>query len=476
MSSGFEDEIRGLLCEQIRQKLIIGQDNEHFRDLFETYCQKFKTLAEIVTSPQILLAHRDPWHFLAALLAAIAQNCPVFLCNPHWQQREWEQVGAILQPNYAIGHIPDFLAISPLAQGKALPSQAVMIPTGGSSGKIRFAIHSWQTLSASVQGFCQFFEVKSVNSCCVLPLYHVSGLMQFLRSFVTQGQFWLGSHKTLQQDFPIDIFPENWFISLVPSQLQDLLLHLDPVLNRLLTRFGTILLGGAPVWESLLTQARISSLKLALTYGMTETGSQVVTLKPQDFLKGHGSSGQVLPHAVIQIQNEQIQNEAAKRLPINNQGIITIKTKSQYLGYYPHLQDQRMPLLTDDLGFFDRDGYLYICGRISLKIISGGENIYPIEVESALFATKLVQDVAVVGIPDRIWGQAIAAIYVPASSKILPEAIKSVLKYQISGYKIPKYWLWVERLPRNSQGKLSYPQLTQWAIERLKIDKCKESS
>jgi O-succinylbenzoic acid--CoA ligase len=417
-----------------------------------------------------LLAHRDPWHFLAALLAAIAQNCPVFLCNPHWQQREWEQVGAILQPNYAIGNIPDFLPISTLAQDQALPSQAIMIPTGGSSGKIRFAIHSWQTLSASVQGFCQFFEVGSVNSCCVLPLYHVSGLMQFLRSFVTQGQFFLSSHKTLQQDFPREIFPENWFISLVPSQLQDLLLRFDPLLTRLLARFGTILLGGAPAWESLLTQARSSSLKLALTYGMTETGSQVVTLKPQDFLRGHGSSGQVLPHAVIQIQNEQIQNQAQNRLSANNQGIITIQTKSNYLGYYPHLQDQHLPLLTDDIGYFDRDGYLYICGRISQKIISGGENIYPIEIESALFATQLVQDVAVVGIPDRIWGQAIAAIYVPTSSKNLPEVIKSALKHQISGYKIPKYWLWIERLPRNTQGKLSYSQLTQWAIEQLKID------
>jgi len=64
-----------------------------------------------------------------------------------------------------------------------------MIPTGGSSGQIRFAIHTWETLMASVRGFQQYFQLNQVNSLCVLPLYHVSGLMQFLRSFTTGGSF-----------------------------------------------------------------------------------------------------------------------------------------------------------------------------------------------------------------------------------------------------------------------------------------------
>lgn len=461
MSAEIGAEILALLQRQTEHKLLIGQDNEVFKQLFEDYQQQFKALAQQVTSPQILLAHADPLPFLATFLAAIAQDCPVFLCNPHWQQREWEQVAEIFQPDYIIGTSSCSVSTTSIPSSPpTLPSQSVMIPTGGSSGKIRFAIHRWQTLKASVLGFGEYFGVTSVNSCCVLPIYHVSGLMQFLRSLLTQGQFFLGSHKTLFQDFPTDIAPENWFISLVPSQLQGLL----PQQGDWLARFGTILLGGAPVWDSLLEQARDYSLNLALTYGMTETGSQVVTLKPQDFLAGHRSSGQVLPHAAVYIQNEQ-----QEILPPGKTGIITIRSKSQYLGYYPQVQAQDLPLLTDDLGYFDSDGYLYLCGRNSRKIISGGENIYPNEVESALFATKLVQDVVVIGIPDRQWGQAIAAIYVPDSPTILPEILKAALKDQISKYKIPKYWLQVEQILRSPQGKLSYPQLTQWAIEQLEI-------
>jgi O-succinylbenzoic acid--CoA ligase len=285
--------------------------------------------------------------------------------------------------------------------------------------------------------------------------------MQFLRSFLTQGQFFLGSYKTLSQDFPANIAPENGFISLVPSQLQDLLPHH----GLWLSRFGTILLGGAPAWDSLLQQARTFSLKLAPTYGMTETGSQIVTLKPQDFLAGHRGSGQVLPHAVVRIENEQQES-----LPALKTGIIKIQAQSQYLGYYPQVQAQDSPFLTDDLGYFDSQGYLYLCGRNSQKIISGGENIYPNEIEAAILATKLVQDIAVIGIHDRKWGQAIAAIYVTDSPKILPEMLKSALKNQISSYKIPKYWLRIAQIPRNSLGKPSYPQLTQWAIEQLAIE------
>lgn len=462
MSQEIETEILGLLHRQNQQRLIVGQVNAEFSALFESYRGEFKALSRQETSPLILLAHADPWHFLAAFLAAIAQDCPVFLANPHWQQREWEQVGTMIQPHYVIGTLPCPLP-SPSADppSPALPAQVVMIPTGGSSGTIRFAIHRWQTLRASVRGFCQYFEVSSVNSCCVLPLYHVSGLMQFLRSFLTQGQFFWGSHQTLPQNFPAGMARENWFLSLVPSQLQDLL----PMYGDWLACFGTILVGGAPLWQSLLQQARAASLRLAPTYGMTETGSQVVTLKPQDFLAGHSGNGQVLPHAAVCIQGQ-----LGEVLPALQPGVIMIKAESQYLGYYPEVQTQDLPLVTDDLGYLDAEGYLYLCGRNSRKIISGGENIHPNEVEAVLWGTKLVQDVVVIGVPDRKWGEAIAAIYVGSSPKILPERLKAALKNQLSGYKIPKYWLSVQRIPRNAQGKLSYPQLTQWAIEQLERD------
>jgi O-succinylbenzoic acid--CoA ligase len=183
------------------------------------------------------------------------------------------------------------------------PSSAlIMIPTGGTSGKIRFAIHTWQTLTASVRGFQAHFSLNSINSFCILPLYHVSGLMQFIRSLITGGKLFIGSYQKLKLGQIPDFPNADFFISLVPKQLQILL----PDYSEWLGHFKTILLGGAPATPQLLNQARNYQLKLAPTYGMTETASQIVTLKPEEFLQGNNSSGKVLPHAQINCINQGI--------------------------------------------------------------------------------------------------------------------------------------------------------------------------
>jgi O-succinylbenzoic acid--CoA ligase len=179
----------------------------------------------------------------------------------------------------------------------------IMIPTGGSSGKIKFAIHTWDTLMASVRGFTQYFQLNKVNSFCVLPLYHVSGLMQFMRSFTTGGKLAILPFKELDSSQIYNIEPSEFFISLVPTQLQRLLEK--PDLITWLSQFETVLLGGAPAWNELLEKARFYRIRLAPTYGMTETASQIATVKPDDFLNGKISSGQTLPHAQITICNQK---------------------------------------------------------------------------------------------------------------------------------------------------------------------------
>jgi O-succinylbenzoic acid--CoA ligase len=205
---------------------------------------------------------------------------------------------------------------------------SIMIPTGGSSGKIRFAIHTWETLMASVQGFRKYFQLTQVNSFCVLPLYHVSGLMQFMRSFTSGGKLVIQPFKALEAGGKCNIEPSEFFISLVPTQLQRLLQN--PELAAWLSHFQTVLLGGAPAWQELLEQARHQNIRLAPTYGMTETASQIATLKPEEFLKGNNSSGQILPHVKVTIRSPN--NEI---LDINKTGIITIQANSLALGYYP---------------------------------------------------------------------------------------------------------------------------------------------
>ncbi|MEY2911784.1 MAG: hypothetical protein RLZZ184_1093 [Cyanobacteriota bacterium] len=327
-----------------------------------------------------------------------------------------------------------------------------MIPTGGSSGKIKFAIHTWETLTASVEGFTEYFAINSVNSFCILPLYHVSGLMQFMRSLTTGGKLVITTSKRLETCEIPNINPAEFFISLVPTQLQKFLQN--PGLTQWLSKFATVFLGGAPPWEELLEKARFHQIRLAPTYGMTETASQIATLKPDEFLKGKFNSGKILPHAKIIIDNQP--------------GNINIQSKSLALGYYPQMWENRNNFVVDDMGFLDNQDYLHIMGRNSDKIITGGENIYPLEIETAIRKTQMVTDVCVIGITDKYWGQALTAIYVPKDENISHREIQTQLKNQLSKFKIPKYWISLAKLPRNNQGKINRQQLQKIAEDFLK--------
>ncbi|MEG4841338.1 2-succinylbenzoate--CoA ligase [Microcoleus sp. B9-D4] len=493
---------------------LIGCDSREFARIVDRLFQQLTQNPAQKTPPKICLAEPEPVQFLASFIAARAAKCPIFLCNPNWVKQEWQQVFDLVQPDIIFGQnalenlkkmqlISHFApsSISLLGAGKMptpqsnsllveqasclflrmvqdfrlsasttdpnknshqlpitnYPLPLIMIPTGGSSGKIRFAIHTWETLTASVQGFQQYFQVDKINSFCVLPLYHVSGLMQFMRSFTSGGKLAIKPFKELEIGKKSNIEPEELFISLVPTQLQRLLQNPDTA--NWLGRFRAVLLGGAPAWPELLETARNYQIKLAPSYGMTETASQIATLKPEDFLAGNNSSGQTLPHAQITIRSAK-----GDILCDNQIGNIAVNAKSLALGYYPEEFGDREYFQLDDLGFFDKNNYLNIVGRSSDKIITGGENVFPAEVEAVVRSTNLVADIAVIGLPDKDWGQVVTAIYVPANSEVTVKNLQAAIEDKLSKFKRPKYWVIVEQLPRNSQGKVNREQLQEIAM------------
>jgi O-succinylbenzoic acid--CoA ligase len=234
----------------------------------------------------------------------------------------------------------------------------------------------------------------------------------------------------------------------------------QPQSKHWLAQFQTVLLGGAPAWNDLLEAARRDRIRLAPTYGMTETASQIATLHPEDFLAGYQNSGRVLPHGTISIYSE-----FRELLPPREVGLITIQSQSLTLGYYPNLFEQPQ-FQPDDLGYFNEQGYLHIVGRSSHKIITGGENVFPAEVEAAIRATNLVSDVCVIGVPDSHWGQVVTALYVPQQQTTLTNLIAH-LQTRLSKFKQPKCWILVEQLPRNLQGKINYEQAQAIALNWL---------
>ena len=449
--------------KESNRRLVNG--SQELERLTEERLREISSKTKFSTRLKVFIVETNPIEFLAAFLAGIIAEVDLFLCDRSWQQQEW-QVLSLVQPDLVYGNYPtDLLGdrTSVIESKDSLHPQdelrdraLIMIPTGGTSGKIRFTMHSWATLTASVAGFKDYFDCKKINSCCTLPLYHVSGLMQFIRSFLTQGNLIICSYKALETK-QIVFNRQDYFISLVPTQLQFLIESITAPL----AQFKTVLLGGAPAARSLLDRARELMIPLAITYGMTETASGIVTLKPQDFLAGNNSSGRVLPHAKVEIKPD------SKQFSNNKIGLIKISCTSLCLGYYPQFIQSQI-LTTDDLGYFDDRGYLYLVGRNSQKIITGGENVFPIEVEAAILSTKLVKDVSVIGISDRIWGQVVTAVYVPLESESNLNLIEQKVQSQLAKYKQPKNWIEVSSLPRNNRGKINYQKLEAIALHILK--------
>jgi len=476
-----------------------SHSSDNFLSLAQNYYQELNPFIAQNLTPKILINDRNPVRFLAKFLATTAAELPVFLGNPQWGIQEEQQAEKLVQPNFIW---TDKLLPTTNAILELQPSR-IMIPTGGSFGVVKFAMHTWQTLSASVTGLQSYFQISVINSFCILPVYHVSGLMQFMRSLLTGGKLVITTSKYLESGINLAIDPQDFFISLVPTQLQKLLAN--PATSTWLSQFQAVFLGGAAPWQALLDQARKLQIPLALTYGMTETASQIATLKPQDFLAGNNTCGQVLPHAQIFIQVPLLKGDLGgshlvdtDNTKATNTGAIAIQSSSLALGYYPNLWEKNPNFEifeTDDLGYLDTQGYLSIIGRRSLMIVTGGEKVFPPEVEAVILATKLVQDICVLGLPDLYWGEIVAAFYVPINSAMnsqvnlelnlelnlksnldvatelnsqvnlklnleeIEEAIAAHLTNHLAKYKHPKIWLCVEKLPRNSQGKINYQHL-----------------
>ncbi len=320
------------------------------------------------------------------------------------------------------------------------------IATGGTSGGVKFARHDERTLTAAVGGFCAHFGIERVNAVDVLPAYHVSGLMARVRCAATGGRHLAWSWKQLEAGERPVLSKANgdWVLSLVPTQLQRLLSSAEAV--AWLRGFKVIFIGGGPVWQELTDAAAAEKLPLSLSYGMTETAAMIAALKPEEFLAGARSCGAVLPHAAVRLDAE---------------GLITITGESVFRGYWPAAGAAR-EFQTEDLGRFDEHGHLHVLGRRDAVIITGGKKVQPLEVEAVLRASGEFADVAVIGVPDAEWGEAVVACYPTAPRE--PDLERAVAN--LTGALKPKRFVAVADWPRNAQGKINRALLKQLASAR----------
>jgi fatty-acyl-CoA synthase len=249
---------------------------------------------------------------------------------------------------------------------------------------------------------------------------------------------------------------------IVPAALQMVIQH-PKASETDFSRLKYVMYGAAPIPLELLRQAveTISNADFLQCYGMTETTGTIAMLFPEDHtLEGDNprmrSAGRALPGAEIKIVGED-----GEELPRGQVGEIVTRSTSNMLGYWNLPEATAATLSADgwvrtgDAAYMDDDGYIYIQDRIKDMIITGAENVYPAEVESAIYGHPDVAEVAVIGIPDDKWGEAVKACVVPKPGHEIDEAsVIAWARQRIAPFKVPKSIDVIPELPRNPSGKI----------------------
>ncbi|BBX18814.1 long-chain fatty acid--CoA ligase [Mycolicibacterium duvalii] len=294
-------------------------------------------------------------------------------------------------------------------------------------------------------------------SLAVMPLFHMAG-----SGWVFAG-LWEGAATVLLRDVVpseiLDAIARHRVTNmlLVPAVIASLL-DTPGVANADFSWVRLIVYGASPISDDVLLRGieRFGGI-FAQVYGMTETTGSITQLDGAEH-QPHllRSCGRPYPWVEVRI----VGTDGAE-LPVGSVGEVWTRSAQNMLGYWNNPDATAATLTPDgwlrtgDAGYLDADGYLYLHDRVKDMIVSGGENVYPAEVENVLMTHPEVADVAVIGVPDRRWGEAVKAVVVPTAGATLDGAeLIAFARARLGGFKLPKSVDLVDALPRTPSGKI----------------------
>ena len=316
---------------------------------------------------------------------------------------------------------------------------AVIMNTSATTGQFKSVPLRWGQIRAHVQASKEVLgKTEHDNWLMVLPLFHVSGLSILLRSLYN------GTAVTI-----LPKYDEAQVLKLIESENINMMSLVPTILTQLEPsiihhNLRVILLGGEFIPMALIDACEKKSLPIYKTYGMTETFSQSVTFSVLDYPHKRDSVGKPLPG--MQVRIDKPDADGVGEIHLTGPMVMT-----GYIDKEPIDGD----LNTDDIGYVDEDGFVYILNRRKDLIISGGENIYPKELEDLVYTLSAVKECAVVPVPDPKWGQ-VPALFVAFhdGESMTSDEILSFMTNSLAKYKIPKYVKILPALPRNGTGKI----------------------
>jgi len=327
---------------------------------------------------------------------------------------------------------------------------AAIMNTSATTGQFKSVPLRWGQIKAHVQASQEVLgRSEQDNWLMVLPLFHVSGLSILMRSLYN------GTAMTIMESYDEEQVLQYIhdgrinMMSLVPTILK----NLEPRIIH--HQLRVILLGGEFIPRPLVDACVAKQLPIYKTYGMTETFSQSVTMPVLSNLNKLDSVGKPLPGMTVHIVTSDA--DGVGEIHLNGPMVM-----SGYINGEPIHGDFN----TDDMGYVDEDGFLYILNRRTDLIISGGENIYPKEIEDTVYAMQGVKECAVIPVSDTKWGQ-VPALFVAfddidALGTDLEMIVRDYISSKLAKYKVPKYITIMDALPRNGTGKIVRKSLASY--------------
>ena len=333
---------------------------------------------------------------------------------------------------------------------------AILMYTSGTTGNPKGVMISHDNLLAGIHNLMLIVTFGGDSGMLVMtPIFHVAALALALATLATGGRVVIMRNFTPAAFFDaLDAHPITFSFG-VPAMLQMISAEERFATTDLSRLF--LMCAGAPVPPALLDLYLEQGAKVTQGYGLTESTGTVSLLEPSMARLKLGSAG--LPFPMTEVQLRDLEGNVIEEVGVD--GEIWAKGRCMVQGYWnrpaetAELHDEHGWLRTGDAARYDADGYLYITDRIKDMIITGGENVYPAEVEKALAAHPAIAEVAVVGVPDERWGEAVCAVVTlaPGASLTLDE-LQAYAREHLGGYKVPRRLHIAEELPRNASGKV----------------------
>ena len=318
--------------------------------------------------------------------------------------------------------------------------------TSGTSGTPRGAVLSRAAFEASARASAANLPWKDDDRWLLcMPLSHVGGLSVVTRSLAARACIVLHERFDVGRTLASIVRDRITRISVVPTMLFDLL---AADRDNVLAKLDTVLVGGAATSSTLLEECARRRVRALTTYGLTEACSQVATQAPRDPRETRGGSGRPLLGIELTIVDEH--HEPLKPGEI---GSISIRGPQLMEGYLGEAPLEGRAFDTGDLGMVGDRGELFVASRRSDLIVTGGENVYPIEIENVLASCPGVTSVIVFGLDHERWGQEVCAAVVPSAS-FDADRVRALLAEKLAPFKIPKKLATVSAFPLKANGKI----------------------